>query len=479
MWKKLLRLEYLAVLALLVAGIYLRSYRLDFPLADWHSWRQADTASVARNFARDGINFLYPQSDNLQPMNEYGLDNPNRYFINEFPLYNAMVALFYQQYGVNPAYGRMVSIFFAALGSFFLYLLVRRTTSTTLALITLFFYTFNPFNIFYGRVFMPDPAYVAMSIVAVYWCVRWVDSKNFWHGLLMGLSFAIATLFKPYALFIALPMFYWVLVNWKFKLFTSYQPYLLAVLALLPLYLWRRHVDANPEGTFSSTWLYNGGDIRWTGAFFRWLIFDRFNRLIFATGGFVLFVVGIFKSYTLKSYSLYFVWLLALMAFFTIFAKGNVTHDYYQMPLLPVGSFLVALGAKSLIGLGNNFMHKFVNCCLVGILLLLSFAFGWYEVRGYFNINNMAIVEAGRRVDEITPPDALVIAPYMSDPAFLYQTNRHGWPLGGEIEDKIKKGAGYYVTTSKNEEYNELKAKYTLIEENDSFAIIKLEEKGK
>ena len=34
-------------------------------------------------------------------------------------------------------------------------------------------------------------------------------------------------------------------------------------------------------------------NIRFTGAFFRWLIFERLNRIIFATGGFVLFILGI------------------------------------------------------------------------------------------------------------------------------------------------------------------------------------------
>ena len=63
------------------------------------------------------------------------------------------------------------------------------------------------------------------------------------------------------------------------------------------------------------------------------------------------------------------------------------------------------------------------------MLGVLSLAFGWFEVRGFFNINNPAIVEAGRKLDEIAPVDALVIAPYGGDPAFLYQTGRHGWPV--------------------------------------------------
>jgi hypothetical protein len=41
--------------------------------------------------------------------------------------------------------------------------------------------------------------------------------------------------------------------------------------------------------------------------------------------------------------------------------------------------------------------------------------------------------------------DAKVIAPYMGDTAFLFQTNRTGWPIGFEIDKKIAEGAQYYV----------------------------------
>ena len=109
-----------------------------------------------------------------------------------------------------------------------------------------------------------------------------------------------------------------------------------------------------------------------------------------------------------------------------------------------------------------------------GLIMILAAALSWYEVKGYFWVNNRAMVAAGAYVDAHTPADSLVIAPYMGDTAFLFQTNRRGWPIGGDIEGKIKQGATYYVTTSFDAEYQELKAKYTLIEQTDEYGIIKL-----
>jgi len=471
MWKKL---EIFFVLAILLLGIALRSYRLDAPLADWHSWRQADTASVARNFVKDGFNLLYPQSDSLLALNDKGLQNPNRYFINEFPLYNAVVAFFYRQYGVNVAIGRMVSIFMSMLGALALYGLVKKLLGYAPALASLLYYVVLPYNVFYGRVFMPDPSFVALSIISLYFCVQWVRSDKASFAFATMISFALAMLIKPYAIFMAIPMFYWVIANWGLSVLKKPMAYVVALGSFIPLALWRYHYFLHPEGSFASAWLLNGGNIRFTGAFFRWIIFDRFNRLIFATGGFVLFIVGFMTSYMKKNTGLFFAWGLSSLLYITIFAKGNVNHDYYQLPIVAPGIVLAVIGGQTLINLGKNNLQKIINSCFVLVLVVISLAFGWYEVRGFFNINNPAIVEAGKKVDEITPKDALVIAPYGGDPAFLYQTNRHGWPVGGDAESRMADGATYYVTTSKEDEFARLKAKYGVVVENDSYAIIKL-----
>src|SRR3990172_6816870 len=113
--KKLI--NWLIPLMLVALTFTVRLYRIDNPVADWHSWRQADTAAVARNFVKADFNLLSPQSDSFLALNEHGLENPNRWFINEFPFYNALVALVYKQFGINVIYARLVSVAFATLGA--------------------------------------------------------------------------------------------------------------------------------------------------------------------------------------------------------------------------------------------------------------------------------------------------------------------------------------------------------------------------
>ena len=44
-------------------GLLCRLYNLTAPFLDYHSWRQTDTAAIARNFYYNGFNILYPQID--------------------------------------------------------------------------------------------------------------------------------------------------------------------------------------------------------------------------------------------------------------------------------------------------------------------------------------------------------------------------------------------------------------------------------
>ncbi len=473
------KIDYLIAVIIMAVCFTVRLYKIDNPIADHHSYRQADTAAVARNFVKDGYNILFPQSDSFTALSETQLPNPNRYFINEFPLYNSIVALIYHFKGINTVYARLVSIIFATIGTLFLYLIGKKLFSTKVATLAALFYAVIPYNIYYGRVIMPDPTFICFSIMSFYLLLLFVDKPNFVRGILFSLIYALALLVKPYAIFLFIPFIYWVIANHGFSLFKKPMFYLSPLISVIPLLLWRHHASLHPEGIFYSSWLLNKYDIRFTGAFFRWLIFDRMNRLIFATGGFVLFFIGLIPSIRSKKGWLIIFWLISVLVYFTIFAAGNVTHDYYQLPIMPVGALLVSLGFFELIDLGKNIFQKVILGGLGVVLITISLAFGWYEVRGFFNINDWNMIEAGKRIDEITPKDAKVIAPYQTDPSFLYQTNRHGWTTQYDTDKKIAEGATYYVSTSYDDEARKVESKYTLIEKNDKYIIIKLVPKNK
>ena len=88
-------------------------------------------------------------------------------------------------------------------------------------------------------------------------------------------------------------------------------------------------------------------------------------------------------------------------------------------------------------------------------------------------------------VEKLTKDNALVIAPYNGDTAFLYQTRRAGWPVVQDsVEKLIGKGADYYVSVNFDDLTNNLikqstyidpgKNLYKLIEMKENYVIIQL-----
>jgi len=89
------KLDTIFLSVILIIAFILRMYNVGTPLADLHSWRQADTAAVARNFSRHGINLLKPQYDDVSSI-QSGLENPEGLRMVEFPIYNAIIAVFHR-----------------------------------------------------------------------------------------------------------------------------------------------------------------------------------------------------------------------------------------------------------------------------------------------------------------------------------------------------------------------------------------------
>lgn len=467
--------DSLILLLLFIVTFIPRLYRLDNPVADWHSWRQADTAAVARNMYQEGINLFWPKAHNYLPMN--GLPNPERYFLNEFPIYNSIIAIVYKFTGVNESYARLITVCFAGLGTIFLYLLVKGLINQKIALLTSLVYALLPFNVYYGRVIMPDQAYVSMSILSLYLIFLWTDKDKANYAIFAGITAALAMLMKPYAIVLALPAAYLLLKKYRFSLFKQKEFYLFLLISLLPLLLWRYHINQHPEGMFGSGWLINQGDIRFKGAFFRWLVFERMNRLILATGGFVLFFFGLVAKKINKEGWFFVTWLISLLIYISYFARGNVTHDYYQLPLVPVACVFIAKGIDYLLSSGKGYFGRIVNIVVALSLTLLMLAFGWYEVRGFFNINHYEIIRAGKAVDLLTEKDARVIAPYSKDPAFLYQTKRNGWTdieNQEQVENWIKDGADYIVAVNKDDKIQYWMEKCKIVQETNEYVIIDL-----
>ena len=178
---------------------------------------------------------------------------------------------------------------------------------------------------------------------------------------------------------------------------------------------------------------------------------------------------------TKEEWVFYSSWMLGLLVFVSVIATGNVTHDYYQLPWVPLLASLVGKGSVFFYRQGEGFLRKGFNAGVVLCLWIMMIGIGWYETKGFWNVNNWAIVKAGKAADQLLPADAKVIAPYNRDSTFLYQTNRIGWPfVPEEIEKMVARGADYYISVNFDDLTKRLMEKCQIVAQEKDWVIIDL-----
>ncbi|CAN5193637.1 glycosyltransferase family 39 protein [soil metagenome] len=482
------------LILMLLGGFLLRLYRLDNPIADWHSWRQADTSSVSRNFVTKGYDILHPRFDDLSNVPS-GNDNPQGYRFVEFPLYNIAQAGLFQIIGIFTLeeWGRLISIFSSLITSVFLYLMVKKHWTQKAGLLTAFFYTFLPYSIYYGRTILPDTTMIMTTLGSIYFFDLWTESKpeiknhqlsKTWGYFILAIVFAItALLLKPYAVFFLLPILTLCLQKYGWGFVRKWQLWVFALVSITPLILWRQWITQFPAGIPANNWLLNGDGIRFKPSFFRWIGYERVIKLISGYVGVIFLLIG---SLTLLRKMNYFLltFLLSTILYLCIFATGNVKHDYYQILIIPSMAIVYGIGAEQFVLLGKKripFSPSMGIAGLVTVTLITGtmFFFSWNIVKDYFNINNRSIVIAGEAIDKMTPRDAKVIAIYDGDTSFLYQTKRQGWASFEKPLDEMvnQLGADYLVLSNPVEKDLYFAKDYKILKQTKEYLLYDLHQK--
>jgi len=480
-----MKVAFLALIFLL--AIALRTRGLQNSATDWHAFRQADTASVTREYVKHGVDFLHPHYHDLSNI-QSGKDNLAGYRMVEFPLINGVIA-----YAVRAlpfldlvVFSRLVSVLFSLGTLLAIYWIGKEWSGEAVGLLAALAFAILPYSIFYSRVVLPEPAFLCFITASVAFFQVWLRKRSWAYYLLSLITMSLALLLKPFGLFLAPVFAVMTLREFGWRSIKHIELVLFGVLAVVPLYAWRHWILQFPSGIPASDWLFNGDGIRLRPAWFRWLIWERLTKLILGVTGLELLAMGLLPPLTFKSradwivkakeWIPYLSWWLGILAYFIVIATGNVRHDYYQVFVLPIICLSIGRGVWLTYQQGLKWGQKGVVTSLSLIIFFVG-VMVWFsdrQVRGYYG-TRLDWETAGQAVDQLLPLDAKVIAPAFGDTAFLFQTNRTGWPIGFDIEDKIAKGAEYYVSTAYDDEARELEKKYQVLEKTSNHIIIKLQ----
>lgn len=468
--------KILLVITLLLIGFFVRCYKINGPIADWHSFRQADTASVTRNYLNNGLDLLRPTYHDLSNI-QSGLENPHGYRMVEFPIYNYLslsvhhLLTFFNQYITIEFSSRITSILTSLIAGVFLYLFAFKLTKSFLAsIIVLSVYLFLPFNIYYSRAILPESTANMFMVGAIYFFNINV--------IISAIFFALAILVKPYTALLAFPLLayfsYLKLSKGNFKI-NFVKLFIFSLIALLPFAWWRLWIQQFPAGIPVSAWLFNGGNMRFHPAWFRWLFYERLGKLILGSYGTIFLILG-FAYLKNRSQATCLALFVGILLYFSVIARGNIQHDYYQALTIPAISLISGFGIYYLYNF--IFKNKIVSALISLVLFIFMISFSWFQVKDYYLINNSKMIDSANIAKTLIPANSLVVAPYNGDTAFLYQTGHSGWP--NEIYD-LPQARSYhpqtpiYLISINNDKYtNDLALNHQVIKKTADFTILDL-----
>ncbi len=510
--------------AILILAAIARLVAIGAPLLDFHSWRQTDTASIARNFHDLGYNPFHPAVN-------WGGATPG-YIESEFPLYTYLVALLYAPLGVHEWIGRLVSAAFSVGATLMTFRLVARMSGSLTALYAAIFIAICPFAIYFGRAFMPDSAMLFFAVAALFAFVRYADavevdnetaaaSRPRYIALAVAaLLAALAALVKLPNLLILIPISYLAVVRMRSLDNVGRRRYavelaVLGVIAVgLPLwwYGYAHSLGQQTGLTFGIGDKLQSAQLWFDPNYYKlvggWLLND-----ILTWPGLILFAIGLFRHARRPYRWFYHFWLLGVLAFFLVGAQGVSGQEYYVLPLVPVaaafiGMGLAQLGAWAQMGLdlliaqrdgmkpgrAPGAMLPAVAIAMLLVFLLIA-QVGYSRIQPLYDTSKTLFYRdtIAAAIQQTVPPDKKVIIAGDAFAELFYYSDRYGWRYevnqlpavtAASVEQLHQQGAAYFVTANIGDPalgptfFKDMLAAYKLTRSDPLYVIFDLNQKG-
>lgn len=326
------------MIALLVAGFAVRMLDLTDPPLDFAATRQLHSLILARGF------YYQMETPSLQSLpveqRQLGIKAAEQELQVEPVILEKITAALYALFGKETfVIPRMLISLLWVVGGIPLFLITRRFSGTNGALFALAFYELLPFGVIAGRSFQPDPFMVTVILFAVLFQIRWSEDHSLKNALLAGGFSGLALLIKlPALFFVGLPFAGLVLVNGIKKTVRERHLFLMVGLTLLPVIAYYLVYSLSGNSTTNVV----------TNRFFPSLFiqpgwYQRWFMMAKSVVGYIPLFLAVLAFFLIKTRSLKIVyggfWIGYLLQGF-VFAYHISSHDYYQLPLIPI----VAIG---------------------------------------------------------------------------------------------------------------------------------------
>ena len=483
---------YIALVLLIFGlGLAIRLYDLyDAPL-DFHPTRQMHSALVAR-----GMYYQY-RTDIPAWQRELAVSQWKSEPHPEAQFLETLAALTYRLTGTERLWiARLYSILFWMAGALALLMIAREIAGRDAAVVALVFYLFLPYAAIASRSFQPDPLMVCLLLYTVWAVLRWRKNPSWGNTLLVGLLGGLAVYIKVVAAF-------WVAGAWMGMLFGSFSfPEILrnrkiwaagalSVLPFLVFYINGMYLDGFLRSElglrfFPQLWSNPVFYLQWISELssvvsLEWFLVALVGMLLLRQRHLRGLMMGLWAGYFLYG---------------MVFAYHISTHDYYQLPLVPIVA--IGLGSAAQLVFSHLKGSRVIQAALVGAILLSFVLLKAWDVRVALKRSNYANeIVFWQRLGEHLGPNASVVGLLQDAGARLAYwgwVEAGDWLTSGDFNvrtlagqpvdthayfEQAVEGRDYFVVTNLDElerqpELASLLSDYALIEENDDYLIYDL-----
>jgi 4-amino-4-deoxy-L-arabinose transferase-like glycosyltransferase len=459
----------------LLLGLAVRLVQIGEPLIDKQAWRQTDTAAVARNYYEEGYDLFWPRID-------WRGTTPGYVEMN-FPLYPYLVAGLYSLAdGAYEWLGRLFSALCSVTTAVLLYWLAKRLFADELTgILAAFFFLFSPLNIYFGRVFMPEPLMLLLSVAALLCFDRWAESGRHLDGFLAVISAALCFMVKIPTLYLGFALVALSLDRWGVRFILRLPLWIYLVLVLSPAALWYWHAAELFAETGLTFGIWNrygydkwSQDVLATPDFYKEMVW-RFVHSVYNPIGALFVLLGLQLARSSRRSWVLWGWFGGLILYLWLVPEGNRKLHYYQLPFVPVGALLAASSLAAIYKgqWGLNSARNWRRGQRVGLLVVVlgatvvysAGAVGpYYEQPNNIHVYYTSCYETGRIADAKLPTDALLVVGDLDDnagtpfraqsPTLLYYCHRKGWQITPDefavdrLDSLSALGADFFLTAT-------------------------------
>ena len=421
-------------------GSLLRLVQIWMPVLGVHSWRQADTAAMARHFSLAGTPIWLPQVD-------WGGASAG-FVESEFPLYPFLVSRLYGLVGLHEWLGRGLSMFCSALTIWLVMRLGQRWFNPEAGWWAGLAFAIAPLGVYFGRAFQAEALLLLCAAGALESLSLWRERRLPWALALSWVCFTSAGLIKVIPLlWLGLPM---LMVQLSSNPRGQAPPlktlpgrvlhqlgrpgfwlYICTSLMAIAGWYWHAHQLGQTSGLSFGFW-GSGADRSSISLLLDlngWInLLLRVSLRLLALVGVPFLLIGLRASWRSDGGQITISGLVGVLLCTIATMRSSTIHEYYQLPLLLFSSPLIGLGWQT----WHQRRTRWQPRLLIGLALVVSLTVLSLDYWAVEHRQRDAWMPLALTIRKDLPSEARIVSVTSTDPTLLNLARRQGWLISSK-----------------------------------------------